>query len=243
MVYGALPDWHSNCDSAADPVSPTKEHDPVSIINGHGWQNAAVNQHRNIAAVSGTEAQAYQSETALASTVSTVSRASAASASSDSSYQDAKDAQDEAFAKLKVALQNIDTSTADDDDSSAVGASAKGTTGTTGTTGTSAAEQFREYMSLSPAEKIRLKMLSELGLTEEDYEALPAEKKEKIDLAIAQRIKDEAELKSTSQAQPQMQAAMTAQTLSASLSQQQREAADPAQARKEREDREDPLKV
>lgn len=237
MVYGALPDWHSNCDSAADPVSPTKEHDPVSIINGHGWQNAAVNQHRNIAAVSGTEAQAYQSETALASTVSTVSRASAASASSDSSYQDAKDAQDEAFAKLKVALQNIDTSTADDDDSSAVDASAKGTTGT------SAAEQFREYMSLSPAEKIRLKMLSELGLTEEDYEALPAEKKEKIDLAIAQRIKDEAELKSTSQAQPQMQAAMTAQTLSASLSQQQREAADPAQARKEREDREDPLKV
>lgn len=209
----------------------------MSIINGHGWQNVAANPHRNVAAVTGLDAQAYQSETALASTVSTVSRPSAASSASDSSYQDTKDAQDEAFAKLKVALQNLDTGSSDEDETTGISASA------TGSTGASAAEQFRDYMALSPAEKIRLKMLSELGLTEEDYEALPPEKKEKIDLAIAQRIKDESELKSMGQAEPQMQAAMAAQNLSASLSQQQREAADPAQARKEREDREDPLKV
>lgn len=209
----------------------------MSIINGHGWQNIAANQHRSVAAVTGIDTQAYQSETALASTVSTVSRPSAANSASDSSYQDAKDAQDEAFAKLKVALQNIDTGSSGDNETTGVSASA------TGSTGASAAEQFRDYMALSPAEKIRLKMLSELGLTEEDYEALPPEKKEKIDLAIAQRIKDESELKSMGQAEPQMQAAMAAQNLSASLSQQQREAADPAQARKEREDREDPLKV
>lgn len=209
----------------------------MSIINGHGWQNVTANQHRSVAAVTGIDTQAYQSETALASTVSTVSRPSAANSASDSSYQDAKDAQDEAFAKLKVALQNIDTGSSGDNETTGVSASA------TGSTGASAAEQFRDYMALSPAEKIRLKMLSELGLTEEDYEALPPEKKEKIDLAIAQRIKDESELKSMGQAEPQMQAAMAAQNLSASLSQQQREAADPAQARKEREDREDPLKV
>ena len=205
----------------------------MSIINGHGWQNIAVSQHRTLAAVPGADAQAYQSETATASAVSTVSSATASGSASNSTYQDAQDAQDEAFAKLKVVLQNSGSSESDESTSvTASGAS---------TTGSSAAQEFRDYMALSPAEKIRLKMLNELGLTEDDYEALPPEKKEKIDLAIAQRIKDETELKSMGQAEPQMQAAMAAQNLSASLSERPQDAADPAQARKEKEDREDPL--
>ncbi|WP_095156907.1 hypothetical protein [Pseudomonas sp. Irchel 3E13] len=205
----------------------------MSIINGHGWQNIAVSQHRTLAAVPGADAQAYQSETATASAVSTVSSATASGSASNSTYQDAQDAQDEAFAKLKVVLQNSGSSESDE----STGVTASGAS----TTSSSAAQEFRDYMALSPAEKIRLKMLNELGLTEEDYEALPPEKKEKIDLAIAQRIKDEAELKSMGQAEPQMQAAMAAQNLSASLSERPQDAADPAQARKEKEDREDPL--
>ncbi|MCU1730413.1 MULTISPECIES: hypothetical protein [unclassified Pseudomonas] len=205
----------------------------MSIINGHGWQNIAVSQHRTLAAIPGADAQAYQSETATASAVSTVSSATASGSASNSTYQDAQDAQDEAFAKLKVVLQNSGSSESDE----STGVTASGAS----TTSSSAAQEFRDYMALSPAEKIRLKMLNELGLTEDDYEALPPEKKEKIDLAIAQRIKDEAELKSMGKAEPQMQAAMAAQNLSASLSERPQDAADPAQARKEKEDREDPL--
>ena len=205
----------------------------MSIINGHGWQNIAVSQHRTLAAIPGADAQAYQSETATASAVSTVSSATASGSASNSTYQDAQDAQDEAFAKLKVVLQNSGSSESDE----STGVTASGASTTT----SSAAQEFRDYMALSPAEKIRLKMLNELGLTEDDYEALPPEKKEQIDLAIAQRIKDETELKSMGKAEPQMQAAMAAQNLSASLSERPQDAADPAQARKEKEDREDPL--
>lgn len=207
----------------------------MSIINGHGWQNIAVSQHRTLAAVPGADAQAYQSETATASAASTVSSATASGSASNSTYQDAQDAQDEAFAKLKVVLQNSGSSESDE----STGVSASGA----GTTTSSAAQEFRDYMALSPAEKIRLKMLNELGLTEEEYEALPPEKKELIDLAIAQRIKDEAEMKSMGKVEPQMQAAIATQNLSASLSERPQDAADPAQARKEKEDREDPLNM
>lgn len=203
----------------------------MSIINGHGWQNTAIAQQRTLPAVSGVDAQAYQSETATASTVSTVASAAASRNASGSTYQDAKDAQDEAFAKLKVALQNSSTSDA----------ASSLTQSDETTTTSSAAQEFRDYMALSPAEKIRLKMLSELGLTEDDYAALPPEEKEKIDLQIAQRVKEETEIKSMASLEPQMQAAMTAQTLTRSVSEV--EATDPAQLRKDRENREDPLKT
>lgn len=199
----------------------------MSIINGHGWQNAAIQQHRTLPAVSGVDGQAYQAETATASSVATVASAAAASSASGSTYQDAKDAQDEAFAKLKVALQNPESGVSESD-------------GSTSTT-RSAAQEFRDYMALSPAEKIRLKMLNELGLTEEDYQALPPEKKDAIDKQITQRIQEESEIKSMAKLEPQMQAAMAAQTLIKPVSEV--EAADPAQVRKDREDREDPFNV
>lgn len=205
----------------------------MSIINGHGWQNIAVSQHRTLAAVPGADAQAYQSETATASAVSTVASASASRSASDSTYQDAQDAQDEAFAKLKVVLQNSGST------ESSETASLSESDSTVETT--SAAQAFRDYMALSPEEKIRLKMLSELGLTEEDYEALPPEKKDAIDKQIAQRMKEESEMKSMAAVEPQMQAAVAAQTLIRPVSEV--EAADPAQVRKDKEDREDPFNV
>lgn len=205
----------------------------MSIINGHGWQNIAVSQHRTLAAVPGADAQAYQSETATASTVSTVASASATGGASNSTYQDAKDAQDEAFAKLKVVLQNSGSTTSSETASLSESDSTLKTT--------SAAQEFRDYMALSPEEKIRLKMLNELGLTEEDYEALPPEKKEAIDKQIAQRMKEESEMKSMAAVEPQMQAAVAAQTLIKPVS--EAEATDPAQLRKDRENQEDPLNV
>ncbi|MFY0665790.1 MAG: hypothetical protein JXQ97_14305 [Natronospirillum sp.] len=54
----------------------------------------------------------------------------------------------------------------------------------------SAAQQLREYMEMSPAERIRAGMLNEMGLTEEDLENLPPEEQLAIELKIAQRIKD-----------------------------------------------------
>lgn len=199
----------------------------MSIINGHGWQNAAIQQHRTLPAVSGVDGQAYQAETATASSVATVASAAAASNASGSTYQDAKDAQDEAFAKLKVALQNADSSVSESGESTS--------------TTRSAAQEFRDYMALSPEEKIRLKMLNELGLTEEDYQALPPEKKDAIDKQIAQRLKEESEVKSMASLQPQMQVATAAQGLIKPVSEV--EAADPAQVRKDREGREDPFNV
>ncbi|MFD2643302.1 hypothetical protein [Pseudomonas japonica] len=205
----------------------------MSIINGHGWQNIAVSQHRTLAAVPGADAQAYQSETATASAVSTVASASATGGASNSTYQDAKDAQDEAFAKLKVVLQNSGSTESSDTSSLSESDSTVKTT--------SAAQEFRDYMALSPEEKIRLKMLNELGLTEEDYEALPPEKKDAIDKQIAQRMKEESEMKSMAAVEPQMQAAVAAQTLIKPISEV--EATDPAQLRKDRENQEDPLNV
>lgn len=203
----------------------------MSIINGHGWQNTVTHQQRSLPAVSGIDAQAYQAETATASPVSSVASTASSRSASNSTYQDAKDAQDEAFAKLKVALQNTGSG-----ESASVTGSEEGTPTTR-----SAAQEFRDYMALSPEEKIRLKMLNELGLTEEDYEALPPEKKDAIDKQIAQRMQEESEIKSMARLEPQMQAAVAAQTLIKPLSEV--EAADPAQLRKDREDREDPLNV
>ena len=211
----------------------------MSIINGHGWQNIAVSQHRTLAAIPGADAQAYQSETATASAVSTVASTSASRSASDSTYQDAKDAQDEAFAKLKVALQNAGASETGTSVETGDAASLTEKPGTPVTP--SAAQEFRDYMALSPEEKIRLKMLNELGLTEEDYEALPPEKKDAIDKQIAQRMKEEGEIKSMAAVEPQMQAAVAAQTLIKPISEV--DAADPALVRKDKEDREDPLNV
>ncbi|WP_108126300.1 hypothetical protein [Saccharospirillum mangrovi] len=51
-------------------------------------------------------------------------------------------------------------------------------------------EEFKKYMALSPAEKMRLAFLDESDISTERYQSLPPEEKTKIDEAIAQRLRD-----------------------------------------------------
>lgn len=56
------------------------------------------------------------------------------------------------------------------------------------TTGSSTTEEFRKYMQMTPAEKIRHGVLSEMGITEEQLAALPPEQREAMDKKIAEMI-------------------------------------------------------
>ena len=51
-----------------------------------------------------------------------------------------------------------------------------------------AADEFSRYMAMSTADKIKHSLLQEMGLTEEEYEALPPEEKQKIDDKVAERL-------------------------------------------------------
>lgn len=100
----------------------------------------------------------------------------------NTAQQDAEDAREEAFAKLKVLLQNP-------------GATAN-QPGDAATAETSSARQaFHDYMNKTPGEMIKEKLLHELGLTEDEYNALPPEQKEKIDQQLAQRMQEDVEIK------------------------------------------------
>lgn len=158
----------------------------MSIINNHGWQVAATAQQRSTVSA-GSDAVPY-----VPVSLSTQS-ASDSRKSDGSSEQRFQDNQQEAFAKLKVALQNADQ------------------TGGKKETQSNALKAFREYMALSPEQKIREKMLRELGLSLEDYEALPPDKKEKIDRQITQRMQEEVEAKTTAKLQAQQRSAMAAE--------------------------------
>lgn len=51
----------------------------------------------------------------------------------------------------------------------------------TGTTAkTSATDEFKDYMSKSPAQRIREQLLKEMGLTEDDFKAMPPEKEKRL---------------------------------------------------------------
>lgn len=135
------------------------------------------------------------------------------------SQQQAEDARQEAFAKLKVLLQNPDVAARQ-----AAGAS------TSNVPAGSATEAFRELMNKTPEEMIKEKMLAQAGLTEEEYNALPPEQRAAIDRQIAQRMKDEIEAKTQAKVQ---QAEATAQASRPSG------VSDPAQATQEKEKQEE----
>lgn len=54
----------------------------------------------------------------------------------------------------------------------------------------SASEEFRDYMAKSDAEKMRAAILKEMGLTEEEFEALPPEEQLAIEKKIIERLKE-----------------------------------------------------
>ncbi|AZF33556.1 hypothetical protein C4J89_4108 [Pseudomonas sp. R4-35-07] len=78
----------------------------------------------------------------------------------------ASDRIDEAFAKTRVQLQ------------------------ATATTSGARAE-LSEYMSKTPAERIREQLLKEQGMTEEQVQALPQEKQDAIARQVAERLKEQ----------------------------------------------------
>ncbi|WP_222832229.1 hypothetical protein [Pseudomonas sp. SC3(2021)] len=80
---------------------------------------------------------------------------------------------DEAFAKTRVNLQSTDA---------------------TGGTGKSATDEFKDYMSKTPEQRLRDSILKDMGLTEEDIANLPPEKQLAVAKEIAQRLQDKMQL-------------------------------------------------
>lgn len=89
----------------------------------------------------------------------------------------ATDRIDEAFAKTRVQLQASTSST----DVSA----------TSATSG--ARSEFTDYMSKTPAERIREQLLKEQGLTEADVQNMSLEKQDAISKQVAERLKQQQE--------------------------------------------------
>ncbi|MDH0300343.1 MULTISPECIES: hypothetical protein [unclassified Pseudomonas] len=108
------------------------------------------------------------------------------------SQQSAEDNRKEAFAKLMIMLQNPD-------------ASSRQQTSVGKQEGSAALQEFRDYMAKSPAEKIKEKLLQELGLTEDEYNALPPEKKMRVDELIAQRMQEDVRMKTQARLEQQAQ--------------------------------------
>ena len=94
----------------------------------------------------------------------------------------AADRIDEAFAKTRVQLQ---TSTTDVPATSST---------------SSVRSEFTEYMSKSPAERIREQLLKEQGLTEADVQNMTQEKQDAISKQVADRLKQQQEQQLTAKA-------------------------------------------
>lgn len=80
---------------------------------------------------------------------------------------------DEAFAKTRVNLQSTDA---------------------TSVVGKTATDEFKDYMSKTPEQRLRDKILDGLGITEEDIKNMPPEKQLAIGKEIAERLKDEMQM-------------------------------------------------
>ncbi|MDE4537310.1 hypothetical protein GIB19_08795 [Pseudomonas sp. ITEM 17296] len=140
--------------------------------NGVSWQPTAHQPQRV------TDEQAVAQAAQLRAPVATGNAAAQQHNQSNTSQQNAEDAREEAFAKLKVALQNPE-------------AAARQQTGAETEATSSALQAFREYMAKSPGEMMKEKLLREIGMTPEEYDALPPEMKAKVDELIAQRMKED----------------------------------------------------
>ncbi|MBO9550297.1 hypothetical protein [Pseudomonas sp.] len=145
-------------------------------LNGLGWQATAHLQQR----INHDQAQAEL--VPFRAPLATRNASAQQNSQGSTSQQNADDAREEAFAKLKVMLQNPDL---------AARQQASASTQET----SDAVQDFRDYMAKSPEEKIKEKILQELGMTEDEYNALPPEQQAKIDDQIARRMKEDIEIK------------------------------------------------
>ena len=103
----------------------------------------------------------------------------------------AADRIDEAFAKTRVQLQTSST------DVPTVNATS------------SARAEFTDYMSKSPAERIREQLLKEQGLTEADVQGMSQEKQDAISKQVAERVKQQQEQQVVAKATDPAQAVKT----------------------------------
>ncbi|MGS0737094.1 hypothetical protein ACVBEG_11090 [Pseudomonas sp. GG8] len=143
----------------------------------------------------------------LDSTVQTEKVGSSASSSSSASSQQQDEDRQEAFAKMMVSLQNanslVATHTASDNSSSGVGqvgasslnASVDATAGSSATK--SALDEFKDYMALTPAQKMRYSTLKGMGLTEADLKAMPPAEQAKVEAKIAEVLKKQTEMQAS----------------------------------------------
>ena len=99
---------------------------------------------------------------------------------STAGYQ-AEQAFEESFAKLRVGLQSGD-------------ASGSSLAGKAEPSSNRARDAFHEYMAMSDAEKMRDAILKEMGLTEEEVDAMSPEQQEAIEKQIAEHMQERAEL-------------------------------------------------
>jgi hypothetical protein len=108
----------------------------------------------------------------------------------------AADRIDEAFAKTRVQLQASTAATPVTTDVPAAGS-----------TTSAARTDFTDYMSKTPAERIREQLLKEQGLTEAEVQTMPQEKQDAITKQVAERLKQQQEQQVAAKtAEPQAQA-------------------------------------
>lgn len=153
-------------------------------LTGSGWGPAL--QQQNRINIEQPLAQVLPLRAPLAASNTTSQQNSQGS----TSQQNAENAREEAFARLKVLLQNPDIA-------------ARQQAGASAQEPSSATQDFRDYMAKTPEQKMQEKVLAELGMTPEEFEALPPEQKEKVSEQIAQRIKEEIALKTHAEVQEQ----------------------------------------
>ncbi|HEY1026037.1 MAG TPA: hypothetical protein VGE28_00250 [Pseudomonas sp.] len=106
----------------------------------------------------------------------------------------ARQATDEGFARLRIALQSESQDKVEGAAGSGHVEKPKGDD-----SGDAALEAFKAYMAMTPAEKIRDGILKEMGLTEEDIEAMSPEQQQAVEEEIAQRMKERAEMQAKSE--------------------------------------------
>jgi nitric oxide reductase activation protein len=72
---------------------------------------------------------------------------------------------------------------------SSLGASSQSSTSLSAKAAKTAAQQFQEYASMTPAQRLHAEMLAKLGLTEDQFKALPPAQQQKVEEQITDMIK------------------------------------------------------
>lgn len=106
----------------------------------------------------------------------------------------AKQATEEGFARLRIALQNASEGKVETSVSSGRLEKPLGNGESNG-----ALEAFKAYMEMTPAEKLRDSILKEIGMTEEEIDALPPEQQKAVEEEIAERMQERAKMQAQAQ--------------------------------------------